>query len=365
MDYLLGQNATLTVQWTAYENGPNVNVTGVSVVIKNATTGASVGGGNATNLAVGVDSFVWSIPVTGVAASYVAVWTGTYGGNTVTASELFTVLDGTQAGISPTNEPCSTWPIVNCNWSQFSDTSASGIAMAAATEILDSMSGRQFAPCPITIRPCAESCWDNGMWFGAPYPWWNWGTWPRPLFFQGTWYNLTCGNCAGGRCSCAFISEAKMPVPVYGIDQVKIDGAVIDPSLYALRDYRYLMRTDGNLWPRCNNLAKDDTATGTWSVQLRVGQDVPELGKLAMGELTCQIMSILTGKDCILPKSVQSMTRQGITLNFLDPTQIFPAGKLGLYLSDLFIETFNPHQLMSRTKFYDLDGSNYSIRTGF
>jgi hypothetical protein len=112
-------------------------------------------------------------------------------------------------------------------------------------------------------------------------------------------------------------------------------------------------------------LLKDDDQTGTWSVTLQVGAPVPMLGQLAMGELVCQFMGLLTGGTCSLPKPVQSMTRQGITMNFLDPAEIFPNGQLGLYFSDLFIQSVNPSHLSSRTKVYDLDGGDYHIRTGF
>lgn len=266
--------------------------------------------------------------------------------------------------VTPTLDPCQAWPLVGCDLSTYStDPAVTGVAALAATEVLDALTAYRFAPCPVTIRPCATDCAD-GAWFGAPYPWWNWGSWPRPLFFQGYWYNLTCGSCVGN-CSCQYISEAKLPTPVFGVTQVKVDGAVLAPATYALRDFRYLMRVDGQRWPRCNNLALADDQVGTWSVTLQVGEPVPTLGMLAVGELACQFAAILTKADCKLPKAVQSLVRQGVTLNFLDPSEVFPGGRVGLYTCDLFIQTYNPRGLLNRAKVYNLDGPDAAVRTGF
>jgi hypothetical protein len=315
------------------------------------------------HVSTGVYSYLWIVAASLAQGSYTIVWSGTYSGATVNATEEIDVIGPSGSQLAPSATPCADWPYVGCDFSQFTDLSVTGVAIAAATEILDAFSGRQFSPCPITIRPCQSSCGD-GMWFGAPASWWQWGTWPRPLFYQGSWYNLTCGSC-GDNCSCSYISEARMPVPVSAIQQVKVDGVVLPTTAYALRDYRHLMRVDGGIWPLCNDLLKDDNQTGTWSVTLQVGEPVPTLGQLAMGELVCQLMGLLSNGECRLPKPVQSMTRQGVTMNFLDPAEIFPNGQLGLYLCDLFIQSVNPSHLPARAKVYDLDGGDYHIRTGF
>jgi hypothetical protein len=192
--------------------------------------------------------------------------------------------------------------------------------------------------------------------------WWEYGTYPRPLFYNGTWYNLTCGNGCADDCSCSFISETVLPEPVTHVDAVKVDGVTLASTAYRVDDGRKLVRIDGGQWPLCNDLTKADTEVNTWSVTVTFGEAVPTLGQLAVGELACQMARLLSGNaDCLLPKAVQQLVRQGVTMNFLDPTKTFSDGRVGLYFSDLFISTVNPAGLPARSEIFDIDGSNYRI----
>src|SRR5262249_15263105 len=154
--------------------------------------------------------------------------------------------------------------------------------------------------------------------FGDGWPfnyWWQLGIWPRPFFYQGIWYNLTCGSCTNG-CSCSVVSEALLPAPVASVSQVKVDGVVLDPSAYRVDDWRKLVRLDGQQWPICNDLTKNDTETGTWSVTLSFGEDIGTLGNMALGELATQFAKLLAcDTSCMLPKPVQQIVRQGTTIN--------------------------------------------------
>lgn len=256
--------------------------------------------------------------------------------------------------------PCAGWTPV---WTCALPTGAgpiSGIALAAAASVLDDLTGHQYGVCQMTIRPCRRECYE-GLW-DARGMWWEWGTWPRPLFYRGAWSNITCGGGCIGTCSCTSISEVLLPSPVSGIGQVKIDGSVLPASAYRVDDYRKLIRVDGNEWPICQELNKADTEVGTWSVTFNVGMPLPPLGQMALGELALQFIKLLLcDKSCMLPKPVQSLSRQGVTMNFLDPTQVFPAGRVGLYLSDLFIGTVNPGGLRSRSRVFDVDGDSWRI----
>lgn len=204
---------------------------------------------------------------------------------------------------------------------------------------------------------------SDGLVLGS---WWQYGTYPRPLFLNGVWLNLTCGNgCADDSCSCSYVSEAILPEPVTSVTQVKVDGVVLSSTAYRVDDFRKLVRVDGGQWPLCNDLTKDDTQTGTWSVTVQFGEAVPTLGQLALGELACQLAKLLSGNpDCELPSPVQQLVRQGVTMNFIDPNEIFKHGRVGLYLSDLFISTFNPSGLVARSEIYDIDGGSSFRITG-
>jgi hypothetical protein len=154
-----------------------------------------------------------------------------------------------------------------------------------------------------------------------------------------------------------------LPPPVSGIGDVKVDGVTLDPATdYRVDDYRKLIRLGGLEWPVCNDLSKDDTEVGTWSVEVIVGQPLTPLGEMALGELALQFIKLLLcDKSCALPKPVQSLSRQGISMNFLDPNQVFLNGRVGLHLCDMFIGTTNPNGLKTRSRVYDVDGDNYTI----
>jgi hypothetical protein len=232
----------------------------------------------------------------------------------------------------------------------------SGVAVLAATEVIDALTGLQFGECQLTIRPCRRQC-DNSV----PGNWWEWGQWPKPIYYNGIWTNLTCGGCTDN-CSCTAISEVFLPAPVVSVDEVKIDGVVLPITSYRLDNWRKLVRTDGYEWPACNDLNLDDTEINTWSIKITVGKVVPTMGKIAVGELAAQIAKLLACEtQCALPKNVQQLIRQGVTQNFLDPVKMFATGLTGLYLVDLFIRTVNPDALRSRSRVYSVDGDNYRI----
>lgn len=240
----------------------------------------------------------------------------------------------------------------------------SGVALNMAAETLYAFSGRQFGLCAVTARPCRSSCYGE-TWPAVVGTFVEYGTYPQPALYAGQWYNITCGSC-GSECSCSRVSEVALPGPVYDVTQVKIDGEVLTPDVdYRLDDWRLLVRLGGEAWPLCNDLNLADTEEGTWSVTYRVGQPVPQLGKLALGILTDEFTKLLLcNSDCKLPKPVQSLSRQGVSLTFVDPNELFQAKRIGLYVPDLFINTTNPNALRRPSRAYDIDAPQRSRRLG-
>jgi hypothetical protein len=282
---------------------------------------------------------------------------------TVSPNTLAAVVTVPSPAVSPLPLPallppgvCMIWdPIWTCRLPTGS-YAVTGQATSIATEVLYALTGRQFGLCTKVIRPCRASCFGN-VWPSAD--WWDINSgmaYPQPLLIGGQWFNLTCGSCTSG-CSCSTVSEAILPGPVYDILEVKVDGVVLTPIIdYRLDDWRLLVRLNGESWPLCNNLNLADTEVGTWSVTLRAGVEVPELGQLAVGELATDIVKFLVCDDtCTLPKPIQSITRQGLNISFLDPNEVFADGKLGMYFCDLFIQTYNPNKLKQRSRVYNID----------
>lgn len=253
--------------------------------------------------------------------------------------------------------PCAAWdPLWPCDVSTYSPT-ATGYAAEAATEIVWALSGRQFGMCEVTLRPCRKDCFDElwwgrvgGTWTGAA-DWWGTGYFGP----YGYWFEPGCGTCNNG-CYCQEISEVALPAPVSRIVSVKVDGSPMATGAYRVDNNRLLVRTDGARWPRCNNLGLDDTQPGTWSVTVQVGQEVPTAGRLAVGEMACEILKAMDGQDCRMPAGVTSLVRQGVSINFPDVGELFSTkGRTGLYLVDAFITTVNPNRLKGRSRVYSVD----------
>lgn len=245
---------------------------------------------------------------------------------------------------------CEVWdPAWSCRLPT-SSIPVTGDAAEIATEVLYGLSGRQFGLCERTVRPCRASCYD-GTWGSIGV---DSGMYPQPALLHGQWYNLTCGSCSGD-CSCTEISEVALPGPVHDVTEVKIDGVVLNPALYRLDDWRLLVLLN-DTWPTCNDLNLDDDQIGTWSVTFRTGVPVPMLGQLAVAELAMEIAKFLScDSSCMLPMPMQSIVRQGLNITLLDPNKVFAGGKLGLYFSDLFLQTYNPSRLRRRSRAYDID----------
>lgn len=248
--------------------------------------------------------------------------------------------------------PCEPWPVLwPCPMSA-EVMAVTGVALEAASAVLWARSGRRFSLCSTPMRPCRADCEDSGYVYDG---WWAWPTYPRPRFFQGVWTNVVCGFCTDG-CSCTRVSRVRLPVPVSSITSVVIDGQTLPASAYQLYDYRDLIRQDGGEWPRCNNLSVPDGSPGTWSVTAVYGEDVPMLGRIAVGELAMEFAKALAcDASCQLPQPVQQLTRQGVSMSFLDPNEVYANGRLGLRMADMFLSTYNPDGLRAPSRVYSVD----------
>lgn len=230
-------------------------------------------------------------------------------------------------------------------------------ALLTATEILWKRTKRQFGTCEYTLRPCKKECFPTGpfipqsSWVDAT----NW-TYPFPALIGGAWINIACGKCKTG-CSCSSISEIRLPYPVSSVTQVLIDGEELPSSAYRIDEYQYLVRTDGQEWPRCNDLNLDDDEEGTWSVTAEYGQEVPYTGRMAVGELATEIFRhCVEDPSCQLPTAVVSqIQRQGVTKDLRELMN----GDIGLYWSDIFIKNENPTGATATARFVDLDGPTH------
>jgi hypothetical protein len=303
-----------------------------------------------TNPATGINIYQYFVPLSLPTGDYLVVWDGEdIAMSPVQASETITILAGVS---SQTSGPCENWtPIWCCDLLDMS--AVTGTALQAATEVLFALSGFQFNSCPIELWPCRQSC------YGGDWPFSGWGEWgstyPQPAMVNGSWMNLTCGQCLDP-CSCTVLSQISLPGPIIEIIEVRVDDVVLVPNVdYRLDNGHFLTRLGGLSWPTCNDLSQT-AGEGTWSVTISYGKEVPILGQYAVGELACEFAKACVGDDtCQLPKPVQQLSRQGVSMTFLDPNELFADGRVGLYFSDLFIGTFNPGKRRGRSRVYDID----------
>lgn len=204
-----------------------------------------------------------------------------------------------------------------------------------AADFLWAATGRQYGGCPRTYRPCREGCAPQPNCCGG-YA----GTslavpWRAPGSLD--WINVSCGRCVRG-CQCSAVSEVILP-DVDQVVNVRIDGVDYDPcTMVAVYDRTRVVRTDGGQWPTCQELSRVD-GPGTWSITVIEGQCVPAGGAWMTGTLMCEFLKACLKKaDCRLPKRIQTLTRQGVTLGFNDQFENLSALLTGIWELDAWIE---------------------------
>lgn len=258
--------------------------------------------------------------------------------------------------------PCSplgAWEPIWCGELSTLAMAATGDAVQIAADVLWMMSGQRFGLCQVTLRPCREEC-SRGV--GSFDEWWpgvgssvrSNGGGPRPWWNNGVWYNV-CGGCSGS-CSCTVIDEAFLPAPTREVLEVRLNGFVMDADRYRVDENRMLVRTDGQLWPMCQDMAATDDQPNTWSVTITVGEDVPILARRALGQLAAELAKDCAGEDCELPFEMTSLSRQGVNMSFGSPSETDAVmEQLSLRWVSLFLSTYNPNRLQHRAKVYDVD----------
>jgi len=227
------------------------------------------------------------------------------------------------------------------------DIAKQSFAEELAIQVLWSLSGRQFGVCPVTVRPCPNTgaCSPRGRF---PYPY-DGGPF-FPLWDGGAWRNVTCA-CTGPcdwRAPSVIHLAASAGLPVQEVTEVKIGATVLDPSEYTLEG-DLLYRVDGTAWPS-QDLTLPLDADGTWSVTYTRGNPVPQGVGVYVGLLTKEFLAACSGGKCRLPRRVRSVTRQGVSMDMVDPVSILAEGFTGLSEIDTWIAAVNPNHLMQPSK---------------
>jgi hypothetical protein len=254
-------------------------------------------------------------------------------------------------------EPCAAaWPLApTCpSWAGTSQP-IKDYAVALASLVLWAATGRQFGGCPSTVRPC----------WARQEPLYQ--TWPVGFDGEGYWglrgavgsVVLIGGGC-GCSASCACTpSQITLPGPVQSVTSVQVDGVTLVAGTDYLVQGDYLVRASGSEWPSSQNLALPLGQPDTWAVTYVVGAAVPVALLGAASEYACEVAKAKTGGQCQLPNRVQSVTRTGVEIQYVDTTDYLDKGLTGLANVDAVIKALNPYGLAAPLRVLSPDVPQY------
>lgn len=244
--------------------------------------------------------------------------------------------------------PCN-WDVdgaICCTeWDEFS-TELQDAAMEYGALTVWAATGRRFGLCERTVRPCGG---DRSPLNSAPWGYyWSAGTW-LPYIFNGTWRN--CAGCAMsfGCCTCEPRCQVYLPGPVYSIPAtgITVGSEIIPIDSWRVDNAQWLVRTDGECWPECQDYNTDSGET-FFQVTYFKGEAVPGVLLRAAGELACEWARGCVGGDCRLPQRVTSISRQGVSVSLQDIDVLLRDGLTGIPTVDQVILKFNPYRLPSK-----------------
>lgn len=219
-------------------------------------------------------------------------------------------------------------------------------ALWLASTWLWAATGRQFGPCPVTIRPSqsnrAEILYQSfevipGAQAGLGSP-------GGPFLFGGRWFNSGCASACCGAAGCAIVLRG----PVTEVIEVMVGDEEVPPSAYRVDitgGVYLLVRRDGDCWPSCQNFTADEGEEGSFSVTYALGKEVPEVLAIATAQLACEWAKGISGAVCALPARMTRLSRQGVEVEVAasDPA----TGTTGILLVDNVVSSLNPSRLKS------------------
>ncbi|WP_405759434.1 hypothetical protein OG234_13155 [Streptomyces sp. NBC_01420] len=252
---------------------------------------------------------------------------------------------------------CEPWPIMPC-CEVPDDEGLVEHWQRVATEILWRLSGRRIGLCPVTVRPCRRTCLDAApISFQAGA---GTGPWVPYIGTDGGWRNASVCGCRPSGCGCSELCEVKLEGPVHSVTRVNVDGVDLIPEAYRVDAPGLLVRTDGECWPDCQELADPEGAPGTFTVTYLWGIAPDASATAAVSELFCHLLKGCGGAGggacgCKANPRITRLQRQGVEIEMPDPTLSYSEGLTGLPLVDLWLAATNPDRLSRPSRVYSVD----------
>jgi hypothetical protein len=232
----------------------------------------------------------------------------------------------------------------------------------AATELLYALSGRQFpGMIEATVRPTARPEQVSDVVWSHMLNRWGYGSYGS---FPGNGSWGLCHGCGYTGCGGPYMIGLGRS-PIESVEEVTIDGNVLDPSEYRVDDRKWLVRQNCSGWPTCQNLAAELGDTATFGVSFTFGQEPPRMGQDACTVMAAELYksSVPTLQaSCALPKRVTSITRQGVSIAVLDSMKSLQEGFTGIASIDMFIAAYNPRRMIRRPMVFSPDLVNLARR---
>lgn len=239
--------------------------------------------------------------------------------------------------------PCS-WGVVVptevCpTWEDYPQTTRD-TALWLSSTYLWAATGRQYGPCPVTVRPSQGGRSELAYQDFAVVPGSSGlGVPGGPFLFGGRWFNAGCASACCGNSACAVVLRG----PVASVDEVLVGDEVIPASAYRVDitgGAWLLVRVDGECWPLCQNFTADEGEPGSFVVTYALGRALPEALAIATAMLACEYAKSITGAACALPAKMTRLSRQGVEIELEPPEP--GEGKTGVKFVDEVISALNP-----------------------
>lgn len=156
-----------------------------------------------------------------------------------------------------------------------------------------------------------------------------------------------CRLCSPGCCGCTyeFIPLAGS-YPVIDVAEVKIDGVTVPDTAYRVDEYARLVRTDGEHWPRSQNLNRDPDAAPpasdrTFVIRYVVGRAIPEDLEYAAALLAGELKRACGGSTgSCLPDRVTNVVRDGVSFDLVDAAEIAQGSTFGVPMIDAILKQY-------------------------
>lgn len=227
-----------------------------------------------------------------------------------------------------------TWPV---DWALLPDTTddperATRVrdAVHAAVGVLWALTGRQYGLRGVEVRPCPPGA-QTAHWVPlAPGPGWQPYIDAGRIFNAPTCVSLTCDRSAA----------LLLPGPVYELLGWVVDG--VEQPAHTLYQRGDLVWPTEGAWP-AQDLSQPATQPGTFAIRYLMGTPPPPGAPGMVAALAAEYLTAAEGGTCRLPQRAQQVARQGVTVNLVDPQEIYERGATGLTEVDLWIKAHNPY----------------------